>query len=135
MPLSAFSADAALATMTGAYVVLHTGSPGAAGTANVAVNSSDVAMTPKAVSLAAVSNHPSNTERRRLSDADLEFNGTELKPGQTITHYSLWDGAAGPGTDDVLDIAALTTPKLTGSDGATIATGDLEIAITVFAKP
>lgn len=135
MPLSSFAADAVLTTMTGAYVVLHTGSPGADGTANVAVANDDNPMDPKAVTLAAISNHPDNTERRRLSNADVEFSASELKAGQTITHYSMWDGSDGPGTDDVLDIAALGSSKVVGSDGAVIGAGDLEVAITVFAKP
>lgn len=135
MPMSAYAADQALSALTGAYVVLHTGSPGADGTANVAVDSNENPMTPKAVTFAAAENHPTNTERRRLSNADVEFDASELKAGQTITHYSLWDGADGPGTDDVLDIAALTAAKVVGSDGAVIASGDLEVAITVFQKP
>ncbi|ODS54693.1 MAG: hypothetical protein ABS36_11040 [Acidobacteria bacterium SCN 69-37] len=135
MSLSAHAADASLAALTGCYLVLHTGDPGANGTANVAVKANDDPMAPKAVSFAAVSNHPSNTERRRLSDGAVSFDGTELKPGQTLTHFSFWDGAAGPGTDDPLHIAALSASKLTGSDGAAFAIGALEAALAVYAKP
>lgn len=135
MAMSAAAADAALGNLTGSYIVLHTGSPGADGTANVAVAANDAAMTPKAASFAAAENHDTNTERRRVSNAEIAFDGTELKPGQTITHFSLWDGPDGPGTDTPLEIAALTASKLTGSDGATFASGQIEVAITVFAKP
>lgn len=52
---------------------------------------------------------------------------------QEITHISLWDAAGSP--MNPLDIAALSEPKTTGSDGATFGIGDIEIAYTVFAKP
>lgn len=135
MAMSAALADTTLGNLTGAYVVLHTGSPGADGEGNVAVAASDSAMTPKQASFAAAANHGSNTERVRVSNAELAFDGTELKPGQTVTHVSIWDGPDGPGTDSPLFIAALASPKLVGADGAKFDSGEIEVAIEVFAKP
>lgn len=135
MPMSAHEADISLARLTGSYVVLHTGSPGVDGTANVAVDGADAPITPKALTFAAAGNHATNVERRRLCTGTITYDSTALKAGQTVTHLSIWDGSAGPGTDDVIDIQALTTPRTTTSDGATFIASSIEVAITVFAKP
>lgn len=142
--MATFSADHADAILNADYVngtphvLLHTGDPGADGTANVAQYDDGGGNAPivlKEASFAAPSNHPTNTERRVLSDADIEWSGSEINAGQEITHFTIWDGSDGPGTDTVLNIASVETPKTTGSDGVVIASGDLEVAITVHAKP
>lgn len=115
------------------YVMLHTGSPGAAGTANEAQKPAAAGdIDRKAASYGAPENHPSNTERRTLSDAAVEWDGTEIASGQEITHITVWDADT---AGNLLSIFAVTTPKTTGSDGVSIASGELEEAITVFAKP
>ena len=131
--MSAAAADAVLTANygSGAYVQLHIGNPGAAGTANIAAKGGGNAPR-KQAAFGSVGSHPSNTERRVLSSGAVSWAGTDIDAAQEITHISLWSAATG---GDVFDIAALTTPKTTGSDGVTIDAGDLEIAIGVFAKP
>ena len=135
MTLSATNADAKLNadlnTGTG-YLWLHTATPGAAGTLAVAQTSVPADIVRKAISVGAPGNHATNTERRVLSDAAVSWAGADIASGQEITHASIWS-AVSAGT--VLYIFPITTPKTTGSDGVTIATGDLEVALTVFAKP
>lgn len=140
MSMSAARADDSLEAAldiggTGVYVQLHTGSPGTAGTANVAQYDDGGGNDPavrKLVEFAAVENHPSNTERRSLSSSAVSWSGSEINSGQEITHFSIWSAET---NGQVEFIAAVDTPKTTGSDGVTIAIGDLEAAITVFAKP
>lgn len=138
MSMSADLADATLAdaynTPATPFVLLHLGSPGADGTANVAeLSSSPIDL--KAVTFGAPGNHATNTERRVLSTSEVEWTGAEIDEGQEITHFSLWSGSTGPGTDDFLDADEVAVPKTTGSDGVVVAIGDLEVAIEVFAKP
>src|SRR5690606_29716009 len=142
--MATFSADHADAILNADHVngqrqgLRHTGDPVAGATANVAQYDDGGGNAPivlKEASFAAPSNHPTNTERRVLSNAAIEWSGSEINAGQVITHFTIWNGSDGPGTDMVLDIAAVDTPKTTGSDGVTIASGDLEVAITVHAKP
>lgn len=136
--MSAANADAKLTADldiggTGAYVQLHTGSPGVDGTANLAAYDSGDAPR-KLVEWAAPSNHPSNTERRSLSTSEAEWagDGVDLDLGEDLTHFSIWSAVSG---GNFRYAAALTTPKTTGSDGARFAIGSLECAIGVFAKP
>jgi len=136
MTMSAANADAKLNadlnTGTG-YLMLHIGSPGADGTANEAQKPAAAGdIDRKSISVGSPENHPSNTERRVLSDAAVSWAGTDIASGQEITHATIWSASSG-GT--LLYAFAVTTPKTTGSDGVTIASGDLEVAITVFAKP
>ena len=136
MSMSATLADACLTeALKGAstpHVWLHIGNPGSAGTANVAQLSA-ANIVRKTVSFGAIGNHATNDERRVLSDtAAVEWTGAQIDAAQEITHFSIWSALT---AGDCEFIAAVTTPKTTGSDGVTIAIGDLEVAIGVFAKP
>lgn len=115
------------------HVLLHIGNPGADGTANIAQKpSAGGNIVCKAISFGAIGNHASNNERRVLSDASVTYAGTDIAASQEITHFTIWSAL----TAGTLRFAsAVTTPKTTGSDGVTIAIGDLEVAITVFVKP
>lgn len=136
MSMSASHADtvlsAALNSPATPYVQLHTGDPGAAGTANVAVVDSTDPAPRKAVAFSAPGNHPSNIELRVVSTAEMEWLSNEIDPGQTITHFSIWSAATG---GDCLYIAPVAEPKIVGSDGVTVPVGELEVAIGVYAKP
>ena len=97
------------------YVQLHTGDPGAAGTSNVATES-----TRKQASFAAASAGAITT------DAALEW--TNVAATETITHVSLWDASSGGnflGSDDLSSSAALTA-----GDTFRIPAGDLDMSLT-----
>lgn len=114
------------------YLLLHTGSPGAEGTSNIAQKPGTGAIVRKSVAFGTPASHPNNVERRVLSSGTVTWSGTEIASGQTISHFSIWSAS----TDGQVEfIAAVTTPKTTGSDGVSIAAGDIEVAIGVFAKP
>lgn len=125
------SLTAALKGEATPHIWLHTGSPGAAGTASVAqLSAADIVR--KAISFGAIGNHAANVERRVLSDGAVAWTGAQIDATQEITHFSIWS-ALEEGTPEF--ISTVTTPKTTGSDGVTIAVGDIETAITVFVKP
>lgn len=134
MAMSATNADAKLNadlnTGTG-YLMLHVGNPGADGTANKAQKPSAAGdIVRKAISVGTPTN--GTLERIVTSDAEISWSGTEIAAGQQISHFSIWSAAS---SGNVLYIAAVDTPKTTGSDGVVIASGDLEVAIGVFATP
>jgi hypothetical protein len=117
------------------FVLLHIGSPGENGTANVAqVTDGDPAdIGAKAVVFGdAPANHATNTERFVKNTAAVTWSGEEIDASQEITCMSIWSAAS---AGDLLYVAAVGTPKTTGSDGVTIPVGDLEVAIGVFVKP
>lgn len=117
---------------TGVFIWLHVGSPGAAGTANVAQTGVPANIVRKTVDFGAVQNNPSENRRQSLSDEPVSWSGAEIDSGQEITHFSVWSAE----TDGQCEyIAALATPKTTGSDGVTADAGDLVVEIQVFAKP
>lgn len=123
--------DADLNTGTG-YLMLHVGNPGYDGTANEAQKPAAAGdIDRKAISVGAAANHPTNTEVRVLSDAAIEWSGSEIASGQEISYGSIWSAVSG---GNLLYVFSITTPKTTGSDGVTVASGDLEVAISVFAK-
>jgi hypothetical protein len=136
MPMSAARADENLNdAYTGAatpFLQLHIGDPGVNGTANIAQTDAPANIDRKAVSFGAVGNHATNIERRVLNDAEVSWSGAEIAAAQEITHASIWSAST---AGQVEDIVALATPKTTGSDGVTVAVGDLEVAYTVYAKP
>lgn len=114
------------------FLQLHTGSPGADGTGSIAQKPSSGAIARKSVSFGTPENHPDNIERRVLSSSAVTWNGTEIASGQQITHFSIWSAA----TDGQPEfISTVSQAKTTGSDGVSIAAGDIEVAIGVFAKP
>lgn len=123
-----------LGALASPHLLLHVGNPGATGLSNVAQYSlADIER--KAIVFGdAPANHATNTERFVKNTAVVEWLGTEIDDSQEITHFSIWDDDDGHYTQPEF-IAAVTTPKTTGSDGVRIAIGDLEVAITVFVKP
>src|SRR5512139_780936 len=102
------------------YVKLHTGIPGAAGSSNAATGDATL----KQVTFSAA------------SGGALAITGTNpvwtkgADGSETITHCSVWDGSAGPGTDDYLWSFELTASKTwtTTSDTVTLTTCGLSLA-------
>lgn len=100
------------------YVKLHTGDPGAAGTANAATET-----TRKLATFAAASGGVANTS------ADMVW--TSVAGTETISYVSFWS-AVTSGTflgSDVLDVAR----ALTAGDNLTIAAGDASLTLTPIA--
>jgi len=127
--------QAALNTETAddVYLWLHTGDPGADGTAAVAKQpdgTTDIVR--KAVSFASPENHGTNDERRCLSDSSVEWTGEEIDDGQEITHFSIWSDDEGGQPEFV---SGVVESKTVGSDGVTVGEGDIECAIEVHEKP
>jgi hypothetical protein len=117
------------------HILLHTGDPGPNAASNVAqYDSSPIAR--KAIAFGdGPEAHPSNTEQRALNTAGaepaVEWTGSQIDAAQEITHFSIWSAST---AGQVEFIAAVATPKTTGSDGVRIGIGDIEVAIGVFAK-
>lgn len=100
------------------WIQLHTGDPGAAGTANVATETTRKQPTISAASGGAITNSAS-------------VSWTSYPAAETISHVSYWD-ASTSGT--FLGSAALTnsrTPAL--GDTLTLNTGDLDLTLPVAA--
>ena len=114
------------------HIWLHTGSPGTDGTANVAQTGVPANIVRKAVAFGDITNHPDNDERRVLSSGLVEWSGAEIAAAQEIQYFSIWSAAS---EGAVRFWAPVTTPKTTGSDGVSIAIGDLEVALEVALKP
>lgn len=100
-----------------AYIQLHTGDPGAAGTSNVAGNS-----TRKSVSFSAASGGT------MTNDAAISWDSGEVDTSEDYTHFSLWS-AASSGT--FLWSGTITANAVTAGDTFTIGSGDLDLAIGV----
>lgn len=110
------------------HLMLHTGDPANDGDENNAVvGTADIARKPVTMSTATAST--TATEQHSLNTAAVEWAGTEIDSAQEITHFSIWDATT---AGNVLYIATITTSKTTGSDGVTVGTGDLEVAISVY---
>lgn len=109
---------ASLTAVTSAYVKLHVGDPGAAGTANAAAGSTTrVAVShtaPSAGSMAITGTAPSWTN-----------GGTT----ETISHISVWDS---PTTGNLLYTGAVTTPK-SWATGDTVTLNTLTVSISPVA--
>ena len=105
--------------ITAFCVKLHTGDPGAAGTSNAAGET-----TRKAVSFGAASGGVMS------NDASVSWtnypNGTDV-----LTHVSFWDHITG-GSFVGSDALAATRSPASG-DTVTLATGDLDLSLTVAA--
>lgn len=113
------------------HVLLHTGNPGASGTANVAqVGVSDISK--KSVDFGSPENHPTSDERRCLSTSVVEWSGAEIDADQTISYASIWEDGS---TGGVLYITNVSIAQTTGEDGVEIPIGDVEVGIEVFEKP
>lgn len=100
------------------YVKLHTGDPGASGTANAAGNTTRQAATFAAASAGA-----------NASNADIVW--TNVNTAETYSHVSYWT-ASSAGT--FLGSSALTASKLVAiGDTFTIPSGSLTMALTPLA--
>ena len=102
-------------SVTTAYVKLHVGDPGSAGTSNVATET-----TRKAVSFAAASNGA------LASDADVSW--TNIAGSQDATHFTAWDNAT---TGNFLFSGTITGNAYTAGDTYTISSGGLTVSLTV----
>lgn len=89
------------------FIQLHTGSPGAAGTSNVATNN-----TRKATTFAASSGGTI------ASNADI--NWTNVAGTETYSHFSLWDAST---AGNFLGSGTLTANGVTAGDNFQIASG------------
>lgn len=110
------------------HLMLHTGDPGNLGDDNEALlGTADIAR--KAATMGTAVASTTATEQLSQNTAAVEWAGTEIDSAQEITHFSIWDATT---TGNVLYIATIETSKTTGSDGVTVGTSDLEVAISVY---
>jgi hypothetical protein len=110
------------------HLMLHTGDPGNDGDDNEALlGTADVAR--KAATMGTAVASTTATEQISKNTAAVEWAGTEITSAQSLTHFSIWDATT---TGNVLYIATIETSKTTGSDGVTVGTSDLEVAISVY---
>jgi len=97
------------------YIKLHTGDPGAAGTANPATET-----TRKSVSFAAAS------AGSMASDADISW--TNIAGSQDATHFTAWDSLT---VGNFLFSGTITANAYTAGDTYTITSGNLTTSLTV----
>jgi hypothetical protein len=102
-------------SVTTAYVKLHVGDPGSAGTSNAATET-----TRKSVSFAAASNGA------LASDADVTW--TNIAGSQDATHFTAWDNLT---TGNFLFSGTITGNAYTSGDTYTISSGGLTVSLTV----
>lgn len=102
-------------SVTSAYVKLHTGDPGAAGTSNAATET-----TRKSASFAAATNGAI------ASDADITW--TNIAGSEDATHFTAWDNAT---TGNFLFSGTITGNPYTAGDTYTIASGALSVSLTI----
>lgn len=112
---STTAGNAALTTLLSTYtwVQLHTGAPGAAGTANVASETDRVQVTWGSVSAGAASN-----------SAQVQWTG--VAAAEDYTHYSVWS-ASTAGTFGFS--GTVTANAVASGDTFTIPTGDLDVSL------
>jgi hypothetical protein len=113
---SSTSGNAALTTLTGTYswVQLHTGDPGANGTANVATETDRVQATWGSAASGTISN-----------SAQLQW--TNVAGTEDFTHFTVWT-ASSAGTFGFS--GTVTANAVTAGDTFTIPTGDLDVSLT-----
>ena len=102
-------------SVTNAYVKLHIGDPGAAGTSNPATET-----TRKEASFSAAS---SGT---LTSDSALTW--THIAGSQDATHFTVWDNLT---TGNFLFSGTITANAYTAGDTFTIASGSLTVSLTL----
>jgi len=98
-----------------AYVKLHVGDPGSAGTANAATET-----TRKAISFAVASGGAI------ASDADISW--TNISGSQDATHFTVWDNES---AGNFLFSGSVTAGAFTAGDTYTITSGNLSASLTV----
>ena len=97
------------------YIKLHTGDPGAAGTANPATET-----TRKAVSFSAAS------AGGLTSDADISW--TNITGNQDANHFTCWDNIS---AGNFLFSGAIVAGAYTAGDTYTISAGNLTVSLTL----
>jgi len=97
------------------YIKLHTGDPGAAGTANAATETTRKAASFGAASAGAIT-----------SDADISW--TNISGSQDATHFTAWDSLT---AGNFLFSGTITANPYTAGDTYTISSGNLSASLTV----
>jgi hypothetical protein len=97
-----------------AYVQLHTGAPGSAGTANVAGNATRKAVSMGAAASGAITN-----------DTAVTWSTGEVDTSEDYTHVSYWDAST---SGNFLGSGTLTANPVTIGDTFTVAIGDLDVS-------
>ena len=122
--MAAGQANTALEAIRGdsPYIQLHTGAPGAAGTANKCTD-----VTRKAVTFAAASGGAMSTS------ADIDWTSITATGTEDATHFSLWrgTGAYTDGTGTFCWSGTLTANPFVTGDNIHIAAGDITLTIGV----
>jgi hypothetical protein len=107
-------------SVTTVYMQLHTGEPGAAGTANVATETDRMTVSfgapgAPAAGVVTISN-----------DAQVQW--TSIAGSQDATHYSLWDAST---SGNYLGSGTVTASAYTAGDTLTFAIGDIDLSLNV----
>jgi hypothetical protein len=102
-----------------AWIQLHTGDPGAAGTSNVAGNA-----TRKQVSFGTPSGGVMS------NDSAITWTSGEVDTSEDYTHWSLFDAST---TGTFLGSGTMTANAVTSGDEFTIPTGELDLSFNVAA--
>jgi len=97
------------------YIKLHTGDPGAAGTANPATETTRKSVSFGAASAGAIT-----------SDADISW--TNISGSQDATHFTAWDNIS---AGNFLFSGTITANPYTAGDTYTISSGNLSASLTV----
>jgi len=97
------------------YIKLHTGDPGAAGTANPATETTRKSVSFGAASAGAIT-----------SDADISW--TNISGSQDATHFTAWDNLT---AGNFLFSGTITANPYTAGDTYTITSGNLSASLTV----
>jgi hypothetical protein len=97
------------------YIKLHTGDPGAAGTANAATETTRKAASFGAASAGAIT-----------SDADISW--TNISGSQDASHFTAWDNLT---AGNFLFSGTITANPYTAGDTYTISSGNLSASLTV----
>jgi hypothetical protein len=97
------------------YIKLHTGDPGAAGTANAATETTRKAASFGAASAGAIT-----------SDADISW--TNIAGSQDASHFTAWDNIS---AGNFLFSGTITANPYTAGDTYTISSGNLSASLTV----
>jgi hypothetical protein len=106
--------------VTQAYMQLHIGDPGAAGTSNAATET-----TRKSVSFGTPA-APSSGTVTISNDAQVQWTG--IAGSQDASHYSLWDAST---SGNYLGSGTITANAYTAGDTLTFAVGDIDISLPV----
>ncbi len=101
-------------SVANAYMQLHTGDPGAAGTANVAAETSR-----KAISFGSASSGSMS------SNSTVEW--TNITGSEDATHFTVWDAASG---GNFLWSGTVTANPYTAGDTLRYASGDITLSMT-----